>query len=285
VQSLPCSRVYVNTGDPIEERNLVEFKLLYEGELPSSGNNPHATDKHRIRRAFHPQLRRLWEVNPNLRMLAERAWVESNERVAMGQIEVDKLEQSRADLFDLGIKHIGRTWHRAGYDLVPLVVPEHLLRCSIEILLLRPEDWISENRKLLSDRGDLDGQVKTIVDALRMPDKPDETGNAQPDEDEHPLFCLLKDDGLVSEIKITADQLLMLPQEYISERDKARGQLNIMIEDSQCKWNFNAEQRAALKTAQAVLASHGPIKATDAFAVIHVKLNHRDARAWDNYFG
>jgi hypothetical protein len=45
----------------------VEFRLLYEGELlPSAGTNKRTAEKHAIRRAFHPQLRRLWNTNSNL---------------------------------------------------------------------------------------------------------------------------------------------------------------------------------------------------------------------------
>jgi hypothetical protein len=75
-----------------------------------------------------------------------------------------------------------------------------------------------------------------------MPDDPGETGGAGPEADEQPLFCLLQNDRLISEIKVTADQLLMLPHQK-------------------------------------------EVKANDCFVVIHVRLNHRDARTFDNYFG
>ncbi len=63
----PCTRVIVGTGEPIEECDLMEFRLLYQGELPSAGNKGKPHESHAIRRAFHPQLRRLWSVEPNLR--------------------------------------------------------------------------------------------------------------------------------------------------------------------------------------------------------------------------
>jgi hypothetical protein len=273
---IPCSRVYVNTGDPIEEKNLMEFRLLYQGELPSSGNKGHPKEKHEIRRAFHPQLRRLWKQRQNLRLYAFQWFSRNIQRTGVADPGPDKPELR----LELGFQEMGRNWSKAGYDLVPLVIPEFAPQCSLDILLLRPD-----SRTIFSDMADLDGQVKTILDALRMPDSREETGEADPEEDEHPLFCLLQNDKLISEVKITADQLLMLPYQHITERDSARGQINLMVEDSKCQWNFAPEEKVALRTAQEVLANHGAVRATDAFVVIHVRLNHRDARTWDNYFG
>lgn len=114
---------------------------------------------------------------------------------------------------------------------------EHDLRCSLDILLLRPEE-----PQYIYRQGDIDGQLKTLFDALRLPANSQETGGVEPQDDETPFFCLLEDDRLISEVRITTDQLLMLP---------------------------NREA----------------VKANDAYAVIHVKLNHRNARTFGNYFG
>jgi hypothetical protein len=83
------------------------------------------------------------------------------------------------------------------------------LRCTIDILLLRPE---MEERFLLQ-RGDVDGQVKTIFDALRIPESLDETGGIRPTGDEVPFFCLLEDDRLITEVRVTTDRLLLLPNQ------------------------------------------------------------------------
>jgi len=212
----------------------MEFRLLYEGELlPSSNTKRRAAEKHIIRRAFHPQLRRLWEVKPLLRHLADnRGFLRSPE-----VYHHSNLVRTPEERFEIGIKTLGKEWSRAGFDLVPLVLPEFALQCSLDILLLRPEE-----ERFIFTQGDIDGQVKTLLDALRIPDNPEETGHAIPADDEQPLFCLLQNDRLISEIKVTSDQLLMLP------REKA-------------------------------------VKANDCFVVIHVRLNHRDARTFDNYFG
>jgi len=212
----------------------VEFRLLFEGELLPSGNQSRPAEKHLIRRSFHPQLRRLWSAEENLRDLAKRHVVHDDPR------PVNQRPQpiTEVELFDFGIKAIGAKWKRAGFDWVPLVTPKMELRCSIDILLLRPD--IEE--KFIFRRGDIDGQVKTLFDAFRIPESAAETGGAAPDADETPFFCLLQDDRLITEVRVTTDKLLLLPQQ-------------------------------------------SNVKPNDCLAVIHVTLNHRNARTYDNWFG
>jgi len=279
---LPYERVYVNTGDPIEDKNLLEFRLLYQGELPPSGNKRHPAQKHAIRRVFHPQLRRLWGVKPNLRQWTfqwfHKASLEAASAIAeqfSKPEDQEKLVQAR---LRLGIETMGKYYAKAGYELAPLVIPEFALQCSIDILLLRPGE-----RVVLDEQGDLDGQVRTIVDALRMPDNPGETGNATPTDDEHPLFCLLQNDKLISEIKVTADELLQLPEQAINpqQRERAILRLNEMLYGVP----IPQEDRAALELSRKLLQWRGEVRAHDASVVVHVKLNHKDARTFDNYFG
>ena len=277
---LPYERVYVNTGDPIEEENLLEFRLLYQGDLPPSGNKGRPMEKHAIRRVFHPQLRRLWSVKPNLRQVAFRWFLNAPTGVAQAINQQNlKEEKEIADArFLSGIDQMGKYYAKAGYELVPLVVPEFTAQCSIDILVLRPGERI-----VFDEQGDLDGQVRTIVDALRMPDNPGETGGAQPHEDERPLFCLLQNDKLISEIKVTADELLQLPEQAFnpSEREQAVVRFNQMLYGQ----SISNEDRAALELARKILQRRGEVRPHDACVVVHVKLNHRDARTFDNYLG
>ncbi len=208
----------------------MEFRLLFEGRLPSGGN---AVEKHTIRKSFHPQLRRLWHVNNNLRQLATNSWTPLPQ---LNGVDLPSLPTADERL-ELGLAAIGKKWNRAGYNLVPLVTPDMALRCSVDIVFLRPED----DRGILKN-GDIDNKLKTLFDALRMPESAAETGNAVPDADDDPLFVLLQDDGLISEVKVATDQLLMLPNER-------------------------------------------RIRSDDAHVIIHVRLNHRNARTFDNYFG
>jgi hypothetical protein len=211
----------------------VEFRLLYEGELRPSGNKTHALETHAIRRSFHPQLRRLWKMNTNLRTMVENEGLAESTKT--GPCPADRLTME--EYFDLGINAMGKNWHRASFDLVPLVTKKMVLHCSLDIQLLRPE-----GEKYIFQQGDIDGQLKTLFDALRMPRNVEEAGGSIPEDGETPLFCLLEDDRLITEVRVTADQLLLLPH-----------------------------QREA--------------KANDAFVLIHVRLNHKDARTFGNIFG
>jgi hypothetical protein len=64
-----CSFVVYGSQEPIEAENLVEFHLLYSGQLHSAGR---PTEKHAIRRIFHSQLRQLWGTNSNLKEMVAR---------------------------------------------------------------------------------------------------------------------------------------------------------------------------------------------------------------------
>jgi hypothetical protein len=139
--------------------------------------------------------------------------------------------------FSVGINAMAKKWQSAGYDLVPLVTREQDLRCKVDMLIL----WGQEDRYVLQ-RGDLDGHIKTLIDALRRPLNTGEAGSVGPQEDEMPMFCLLEDDRYITDLSVTTDQLLVLPSEK-------------------------------------------QLCASDVFAVIHVQLSHRNARAFENYFG
>ena len=255
----------------------MEFRLLYQGELLPSGNRSRPKEKHAIRRVFHPQLRRLWSIHPNLRQLAFQWNIQaanSDSKPIPAGLSDEEIGNMR---HKAGIQAIGKFYAKAGYELVPLVVPEFSPQCSLDILLLRPGDRI-----LFGEQGDLDGQVRTIVDALRTPDNPSETGDAQPEEDEHPLFCLLQSDKLISEVKITADELLQLPEQVIGcGREQAVIRLNQMLYGNP----MPQEDRVALELSRNVLKRRGEVRPNDAFVVVHVRLNHRYARTYDNYLG
>jgi hypothetical protein len=246
----------------------MEFNLLYQGELLPSGNQSRAKEKHAIRRVFHPQLRRLWSVKPILRSLAHQWFVRVQSRASPLSPDLS-FEEARKIECDLGLQAIGKYYAKAGYELVPLVSPEYVPQCAIEILVLRPGERI-----LFDERGDLDGQVRTILDALRMPDNPGETGGAQPEDDEHPLFCLLQNDKFISEVKIIADELLQLPEQGINhrERENAIARLNQMLYGA----SMPDEDRAALELARKVLQRRGEVKANDAYVIVNIRLNHRD---------
>jgi len=193
----------------------MEFRLVYSGRvLGASRNDTRASLKHEIRREFHPQLRRLWQVNESLRRLTKFTGVHHYDANNPRSIEQENLgsppDVDKAEDFylDLGADVITKRWERCGYKFWPLVTEEYCVNCSLDILFLRPEE-----RGMIIRSGDIDARIKTIFDALRMPKNLDEAGGSGPQIDEQPFFCLLEDDKLISEIKVTTDSLLLLPRE------------------------------------------------------------------------
>jgi hypothetical protein len=176
----------------------LEFRLLYEGELLPSANRSRPEKKHQIRQALHPQLRRLWNLKLNLELYA--ASVANKGRPGDDR----RYDQQRAAE---GRQLIAKKWTRDGYSFVPLITSDLLVRCRLDILLLRPEE-----DRFVFKQGDIDGQVKTIFDALTMPAGLEQTGGIGPQADEDPFFCLLEDDRLISDVHINSDQLLLLPE-------------------------------------------------------------------------
>ena len=54
-----------NRAFAAEDEIQMDFTLFYEGELRSdSGSGGRTADKHNLRKVFHPQLKRLWRLEP-----------------------------------------------------------------------------------------------------------------------------------------------------------------------------------------------------------------------------
>ena len=53
--------------------------------------------------------------------------------------------------------------------------------------------------------------MKTLFDALRIPANLAEAGGEKGKDGDEPIYCLLEDDRLISEVRILTDHLLMLP--------------------------------------------------------------------------
>ena len=208
----------------------MEFRLIYQGLLPSTGNKSRPEEAQAIRQAFHPQLRRLWSVKHGLQELAA---AKGQSAAAKDKEFYDSLNLSWSET---GIVAIGKQWNKGGFNFVPLVTPGVTVRCALDILLLRAEE-----KKYIFHRGDIDGQLATLFDALSMPQHAEQIFPEQIKPDENPMFCLLQNDNLISEVRVVSDELLVLP----GERD---------------------------------------VKPDDAFAVVHVKLNHYGSFPFDRWF-
>jgi hypothetical protein len=210
----------VGSCDPTIEENSVEFRLLFDGPI---GSDSRAPIKHEIRRAMHPQLRRLWLTHRKLRKLASYEGQKFHAEMQF-KSEGKQTHLSEDDAIQFAFKSWGENWNRDPFHCVPLVTKDRGIVCRIEILLLRPED----DTHVLA-HGDLDGQVKTLFDGLRMPSNLAETGNTMPTPDEDPFFCLLEDDRLVSELRINSDKLLLPPHKSTANKQDAFAVITVNV--------------------------------------------------------
>jgi hypothetical protein len=77
------------------------------------------------------------------------------------------------------------------------------------VTLLRPETPGS----ILTQGGDIDNRIKTLLDSLKMPRRSEELPpEAVPDKNQDPFFVLLEDDNLVSSLSIRTSRLLDAPE-------------------------------------------------------------------------
>jgi len=220
----------------------MEFRLLYQGPLLGSDKEKtRAPHKHMIRRSFHPQLRRLWKTKYGLRTMAEQIGFQHlNDLIQITgrPIDIADGEQRSNQLREAAFSHLANKWERARYGFIPLVTPDLSLSCSIDMLMLRPEET-----RMVMNAGDLDARVKTVFDALRIPDNLEEAGGQGPQDDETPFFCLLSDDKLVSEIRVRADELLALPGDREPKPNDVYLQIHVRIkprERSMFSWVFDS---------------------------------------------
>ena len=152
----------------------MRFTLHYEGHLPakSKGNSQ---AKANVRAALEPQLRDLWKYPP--------------------LVDSDLLEPKEGSLSPVVTKH--------GHTFVALVAEELGLRAELDIMILRPTP-----PQVVDVRGDLDNQLKVLLDALSAPAQPDQLAEMRPTSPEDPMFVLLEDDRLISRVSVESERLL-----------------------------------------------------------------------------
>jgi hypothetical protein len=143
----------------------MKFTLTYDGPLPSSGNKPKNEDKWRIRKELHPQLTDLWDNHPALREVECSRHFPKTGGASLTQGHhqhpgpvfpaVQMIPGGRGEILDL-CEPIGKhgAWFR------PLVRESYALHCGLKILFLRKEP-----PGKVYQGGDIDGRIKTIVDA------------------------------------------------------------------------------------------------------------------------
>jgi hypothetical protein len=173
----------------------MQFRLTYEGPLrttqrdPENGQrDPRAGHKHDIRQAFHVQLKRLWAVNRNL-----------NGSPTEGAI----LLESSPDPPPRDVAELAKHFDMFGWNFVPLVTESLCLICGLDILLLRPGEPGG-----VVNAGDIDNRLKTLFDALAIPNAHDRYIDRTASEDEKPFYCLLENDKLITSVAVETDTML-----------------------------------------------------------------------------
>jgi hypothetical protein len=201
--SLP--HVHYEHNDDFDEgewADFMEFRLVYEGPLKAaSRKNPRVKEKHVIRKQLHGQLSVFWDSHPQLRSMRYHV-----ERIDPKMEYMRKLGGDFRDRGASAVETLARRFVRSnGFRFVPLVSKQYELICGLDILFLRREN----PGDLLSQGGDIDNRIKTLFDALRIPSDGGELpSDEKPDAGEDPFFCLLENDSLVTDLKITTDRLL-----------------------------------------------------------------------------
>ncbi len=173
---------------PLRLGEEVNFRLTYDGRLKAqSQSNPRRDDKQAIRRHFHMQLMQLWRDHPALIEEQSRCRTEDFGEVAL----------SRMDIF-----RTAERFKRGKFRFLPLVRRDLHLVCDLDILFLRRE--IPGG---LLQSGDLDNRIKTLFDALSIPND-DQIHGFEPTDAEKLFFCLLEDDSLITGFRVRSDRLL-----------------------------------------------------------------------------
>ncbi|WP_156387263.1 hypothetical protein [Devosia sp. Root105] len=189
----------------------MRLRLVYSGPLVATqgaaDREPprRAALKHEIRRCFHAQLRWHWQTNA---FLSETEAYPSDYDLApeLG------LHNGRMRLVDA----VASRHERWGYRFVPLVRRGWKVMCELDVLLLRHDP-----PGALVTAGDVDNRIKTLIDALTLPQQQNQlTGNETPREEETPFYCLLEDDVLVSRLNVETDRLLVPPRGTRSEHNQ-----------------------------------------------------------------
>jgi hypothetical protein len=167
----------------------MKFVLTYDGPLLSSANDNRKLLKMKIRRAFHPQLMELAEVHP---ILKEQFIHDHRLRAGL-----------RAGTMT-GQPHFPSSTCGA-FEFVPFVNRYMHLLCHLDILFMRREP-----AGRLFEGNDLDNRIKTLFDALKVPQSIEQLPqDDQPqNDDESPFLCLVEDDSLTSGFSIRTERLL-----------------------------------------------------------------------------
>lgn len=177
----------------------MRFRLTYQGRLQGNGRPSH---KHEIRCQFHEQLKRLWEVHPPLQRFVYTKHTTGWDAALEG---FENALDGRPSPPPRHMRDVlSERFNRFGYQFVPLATEDLNVSVGLDVLFLRhepPGSFISS--------GDIDNRLKTLFDALQVPQQASEMSNCPPAaEGQCPLFVLFDNDKIVSKLTVETDRLL-----------------------------------------------------------------------------
>jgi hypothetical protein len=152
----------------------MEFALHYRGILKAAGRPAH---KHELRCHFHSQLKKLWNQLP-LSVVRNDALNPSPPDPSQKQWPSDNLKKlAEIAQFPSLIKPVGN------FNFVPLVNQRLNIVAELKVTLLRPEP----PGAIITQGGDIDNRLKTLFDALKIPEKSALPSGTHPKSDEDPF--------------------------------------------------------------------------------------------------
>ncbi len=166
----------------------MKISLFYRGPLKS---NADARVKHELRKYFHPQLRRAIEQSPEF-IRRKRNWPDGDIFVAFADDNTQTV--GTHDFLALAAPHLIPPSTEWRYDS----------SVELDIVMLRAGPMGS----LVTGGGDIDNRLKTLFDALQIPDENQAVNLTTNDIPESPMLCLMSDDKLITSVNVSTAQLL-----------------------------------------------------------------------------
>ncbi len=196
----------------------MKFTLTYDGPLPASANKSKPQAKWDIRKQIHPQLEDLFHSHVALQGLEPNDAFPLDGAVALqGHHALSRGRQLREPFpidpnFVVGeTVNLNAPIDKHGRLFRPLVRESYALHCGLKVLFLRKEP-----PGRIYQGGDIDGRLKTLLDALSMPQHVEEV---LPDASApNPMFCLMEEDSMVSGLQVESERLLTghdYPKDYV----------------------------------------------------------------------
>jgi hypothetical protein len=187
--------------DEVRSNAPMDFTLRYSGKLPAcTRDSPRTAEKHQIRCGFEDQLADLWARDRRLKDVNLDA-IRQAQKSARFDYDLPRPIGGSVDRKYYYISHPGRDTR-----FIPLVTALRFMRCELTVTMYRHKGDAFKGG-LLDSNGDIDNQLKTLFDALRMPQ---EVGQVPANwtHSKREFFCLLEDDSLISRLDLRTKYFL-----------------------------------------------------------------------------